>query len=98
MTSVVGLDDRGDRVMMAVDPSRTVRALSLDVQPLGDGAYIVSGGAEPHQVTTSEEPWRCDCMDAQYGRGACKHAVAVYFARRLAPAVRDALRAAVGSA
>ena len=79
MTSVVDLDERGDRVMMAIDPSRVRRSLELDVQPLGDGAYIVSGGAEPHHVTTSEKPWRCDCMDAAYRRDVrCKHVLSAY--------------------
>ena len=83
---------------MTLDPGRTRRALSLDVTELADSEYVATGGREPHTVATSERPWQCDCADARYGSaGRCKHTTAVYLAQRLHPAVRDALRSAVGA-
>ena len=81
--------------MTALDPGRTRKALRLNVEPLTDGEYVVSGGREPHTVTTSEVPWSCDCADARYHSGPCKHTTAVYFVRQLDHRVRDALRSAV---
>jgi hypothetical protein len=80
---------------MSVDPARVRRALSLNVTELADSEYLVTGGAAEHVVRASRRPWRCDCLDATYGSGACKHAVAVYLERQLAPAVRKALRSVV---
>ena len=80
---------------MQCDPARVRRALSLHVEQLGDGVFRVSGGREPHSVTTSELPWECDCRDAAYRHDVrCKHTTAVYLAQRLHPSVRDALRRA----
>lgn len=84
--------------MTVLDPGRTRRALSLRVEPLIDGEYVVSGGREPHTVTTSTRPWACDCRDATYRPDVrCKHTTAVYFDRQLAGTVRDALRSALGA-
>ena len=81
-----------------VDPSRLLRALGLKVETLGPDTYRVTGGREPHTVTTDKVPWRCDCADAAYRPGTrCKHVVAVYFARQLAAPVHQALRTAMGA-
>jgi hypothetical protein len=76
---------------VSLDPARVVRALALDVQPLGAGAWRVSGGSEPHVVRGS----RCTCADALYRRSVCKHVLAIHL-HRLDGRVRDALREAVG--
>ena len=93
---------------MTLDVGRTRRALRLHVERLTDSEYLITGGAESHTVDTTEVPWSCDCLDSFYrpsvslygGRhfGPCKHTTAVYFARQLAPAVRDALASVVGTA
>jgi hypothetical protein len=72
---------------VSVDPARVARALHLDVEPLGPGAYRVSGGREPHVVRGTD----CDCADARFHRGPCKHRIAIHVAT-LHPAVRSALR------
>jgi len=77
-----------------VDPGRTRRALSLQVEELEDGAFLVSGGAQPHVV----QGRRCDCTDAVYFGGPCKHRMAVYLHRQLDARVRAALLQAVGAA
>jgi hypothetical protein len=72
-----------------VDPARLRRALGLEVEPLGPGAYRVSGGSAPHVVRGRE----CDCADARFNGGQpCKHRAAAYLFRTLHPAVRAALR------
>ena len=73
--------------MLMLDPARVQRALALDVEPIVDG-YLVTGGAEPHVVRGRE----CDCLDARFHRGPCKHRVATYLHRQLDERVRDALR------
>ena len=81
-----------------VDPGRLLRALDLEVETLGSALYRVTGGGEPHTVTTDNVPWRCDCPDGTYRPGIrCKHVVAVYFARQLAAPVRRAPRQSVGA-
>ena len=85
------------RSMMAIDVGRTRRALSLDVEPLGDGAFRVRGGAAEHVVEHDGDGWRCDCPDSQFNGGVCKHRVARYLHDRLDSRVRDALAAAVGA-
>lgn len=84
--------------MTTLDPARVARSLNLNVEPLEDGAYVVSGGQEPHRVDTTEAPWSCDCRDAAFRAVRCKHTTAVYFDRQLAGTVRDALRSALGAA
>ena len=90
-----------------LDVGRTRRALSLHVEQLSDSEYVITGGAQSHTVTTSEIPWRCDCLDSFYRPsvslqgiadfGPCKHALATYLVRQLAPAIRAALLSAVGA-
>ncbi len=76
----------------SVDPRRVRRALELHTEDLGDGSYLVTGGAAPHVVQRGV----CDCPDEHYGRsGACKHRLAVYLARQIHPRVLEALRAAI---
>ena len=69
-----------------VDPARTRRALALQVEELEDGAYRVTGGSEPHVVRGRT----CDCPDAIYFAGPCKHRTAVYLHRQLDRRVRVA--------
>lgn len=81
---------------LTLDVGRTRRALRLHVEHVGDGRHRVTGGTAEHVVDTSEIPWTCDCMDAAFRPDArCKHMLATYFVRQLAPAVRVALRSAV---
>jgi len=63
-----------------MDTFRLSRAVHLDVEELGAGAWGVSGGAEPHVVTMGEDgALSCDCTDYEMHRGAigCKHVLAV---------------------
>ena len=54
------------------------RALSLTVEDLGDGAFCVTGGWEPHWVHLYDPQIpRCDCLDLEVRRRLCKHLVAV---------------------
>jgi hypothetical protein len=50
---------------------------AIQVEPLGGGAYRVSGGAAPHVVQLGQDVARCDCADFAYRRHACKHLRAV---------------------
>ena len=81
-----------------IDPGRVRRARSLDVTELTDSEYVVSGGREPHTVARDGDSGTCDCADAHYRRGPCKHTVAVHLHRRLDRRVIDALSVAVGAA
>ena len=73
--------------MTVVDPGRTRRALSLQVEDLKDDCFRVTGGARPHVVRGRH----CDCTDALYHDGPCKHRMAVYLYRQLDVRVRVAL-------
>ena len=84
--------------MTTLDPGRTRKALSLHVEPLEDGRYRVVGGAAEHRVNLTGAGWRCDCADARFNGGVCKHRVARYLSERLDSRVLDALRSAVGIA
>jgi len=66
--------------MTALPITRLERALALEVEPLGDGRVLVTGGAGPHVVDL--ESATCDCDDFRMRgeefrlRGAefaCKH-------------------------
>lgn len=70
-----------------IDPYRLRRSLDLKVQRLNRNEYRITGGLEPHQVTTATSPWQCDCMDYQRGN-ECKHLLAVRNFRRDEPVVR----------
>ena len=76
--------------MTTLDPARVARALTLDVETIDDG-YRVTGGSEPHVVRLSGQRWLCDCADALYNAGVCKHRLAVHLARQLDHRVREAL-------
>jgi hypothetical protein len=70
---------------------RLARAVHLNVQPLGDGRYRVSGGRDPHTVETQPAP-SCNCMDALYRPAErCAHRLAVAL-HRGHPRVLAALR------
>lgn len=79
-----------------IDPGRLLRALRLEVERLRPGCYRVTGGDEPHLVQVGDDGrWACDCTDSAMRPSAvCKHRLAVYVWRRLAPSVRAALVAA----
>ena len=83
--------------MTPLDVGRVRRSLALHVTELADGRFRVTGGRQPHHVDTVQVPWLCDCADARFHPGPCKHATAVYFVRQLAQPVRDALRSAVSA-
>ena len=82
---------------MTLDPQRLVRALSLTVDKIERGAYVVTGGSEPHAVRPVGSGWECDCVDSRYHAGVCKHRLAAYLHRRLDRRVLEALRVAVSS-
>jgi helicase len=63
-----------------VDHYRFTRALSLTVTTVGEHAYRVTGGSEPHAVTVAGEQVTCDCADAAK-ENVCKHALAVRLKR-----------------
>jgi len=69
---------RGDWVLDwrgGIDPVRLTRAVSLRVVPEA-GAFRVSGGERPHQVSGSvSSGWTCDCEDHVRHR-RCKHVLA----------------------
>jgi hypothetical protein len=50
---------------------------ALTVTDLGDGLHVVSGGAEPHEVTLRGGAAACDCADHVYRKRECKHIAAV---------------------
>jgi hypothetical protein len=79
-----------------IDPARLLRALCLEVEPLGRGRYQVRGGRAPHVVLVgSQGRWACNCHDAAMRPSIrCKHVLSVYLVRQLAPPVRAALREA----
>ena len=82
--------------MTAIDPGRLARSLYLDVRPLHDGdVYEVSGGASPHVVRSTADGLVCDCADARFYRGECKHALAVTLWRGLDSRMLQALAVAV---
>jgi helicase len=59
----------------AIDPYRLRRALELKVRSQG-GLFHVSGGLEPHRVTSGRHGLACDCLDFEQGK-VCKHILAV---------------------
>jgi ATP-dependent DNA helicase len=63
-----------------VDPYRLRRALELKVCRQGDG-FVVSGGLEPHRVTSESENLACDCADFAKGH-TCKHVLAARLHRK----------------
>ena len=84
--------------MKALDVGRLTRSLDLDVEHVGGGRYRVSGGTDEHVVRADERPWQCDCRDAAYRPDVrCKHILGTYLHRQLVPAVRAALRSALGA-
>jgi hypothetical protein len=58
--------------------ARLVRALELEVLPLGLDAWRVTGGAGSHLVTMSTG---CDCPDRAMRGPTCKHELAVMLGR-----------------
>ena len=80
---------------MTLDPQRLARALTLTVDPIENDTYVVTGGSEPHGVRPVGDGWECDCEDAKYNDGPCKHRMAVYLSRRLDSRILTALALAV---
>lgn len=61
-----------------IDPYRLRRALELDIDHASAEILRISGGAEPHKVTVTEDAFRnrtyaCDCADFGKGNVNCKH-------------------------
>ena len=81
----------------AIDPGRVLRALGFKVARLGPASFRVTGGSTAHKVRLHErDRWACDCSDAAFRPSQrCKHLIAVYLWRQLAPPVREALRQAL---
>jgi len=83
----------------SLDPARLLRALGLAVTRKSARSYRVIGGETPHLVHLGRSGWVCDYADSIYRRGeVCKHRLAVYMARQLTPAVREALQRLVEAA
>lgn len=61
---------------LEVDPYRLRRAKELNVAPLKDNLWQVTGGLEPHRVDQAENGLHCDCHDFAKGN-TCKHILAV---------------------
>jgi hypothetical protein len=60
-----------------VDSQRLERCLGLEVEPIGPGRYVVTGGDEPHWVDLySRFVPRCDCGDHLWRERICKHILA----------------------
>jgi hypothetical protein len=62
----------------SVDPYRLRRSLELRVDHLSAEVIRLSGGAEPHTVSVTENAIRarsysCDCADFAKGHSQCKH-------------------------
>jgi hypothetical protein len=76
-----------------IDPTRLVRALQLEAQPLGDGRWRVTGAVSLHTVDLNgRNGGGCDCGDATYRQTTCKHELAA----RLAAGDGEVLRAVRG--
>jgi hypothetical protein len=60
-----------------IDLERLARAVHLDVEQIGNGAFMVSGGSRAHVVSKDS---MCDCEDARRRRGHCKHQLRVALA------------------
>jgi hypothetical protein len=60
-----------------VDLDRLERSLGLHGERVGDGRYLVTGGAQDHWVDlyTTGHP-RCDCGDHLWRERICKHILA----------------------
>lgn len=60
-----------------VEAGRLERCLGLEVEPIGPGQYLVTGGAEEHWVDLrSRLLTRCDCGDHLWRERICKHILA----------------------
>lgn len=60
-----------------VEHGRLERCLGLEVEPIGPGQYLVTGGAEEHWVDLrSRLVTRCDCGDHLWRERICKHILA----------------------
>jgi len=77
-----------------LDPARLRRALFLEAEPAGPGAWIVSGGAAVHRVEEHRGRLTCDCIDHAVRGGACKHIVRALLCP-LHPVILAALRTLV---
>lgn len=61
---------------LALDTSRLARAVHLEAERIGNGAWTVSGGAGLHHVVSADAT-SCDCENYRLRGGPCKHALAV---------------------
>jgi hypothetical protein len=60
-----------------VEAGRLERCLGLEVELIGPGQYLVTGGTEPHWVDLRERLLtRCDCGDHLWRERVCKHILA----------------------
>lgn len=66
-----------------MDAARLARAVYLDAHRVRPGRWVVTGGAEPHDVTVDAGGvWRCDCADFSLRAGVgCKHVLRVRLTR-----------------
>jgi len=71
--------------MAFVDPGRLQRAIHLQVGRQPDGSWLVTGGTAPHRVAAIDGGLVCDCADAGYRPGPCKHRLRVQLGRLGAP-------------
>lgn len=60
-----------------IEPGRLERCLGLNVEHVGRGRYLITGGTEPHWVDLrSALVPRCDCGDHLWRERICKHILA----------------------
>jgi helicase len=79
-----------------IDPYRLRRALELEIDHASAELLRISGGAEPHRVTVTEDAFRnptyaCDCADFGKGTANCKHILRARLEHN-DPALLDLLR------
>ena len=77
--------ENAEEAMAFVDPGRLQRAIHLHVGRQEDGSWLVTGGTAPHRVVAIGGDLRCDCEDAGYRPGPCKHRLRVQLGRLGAP-------------
>lgn len=65
---------------IGIDPYRLRRALDLKVNPQALHSFIVTGGLEPHLVSSQNDQLYCDCPDFHNGN-QCKHCLAILLSK-----------------
>ena len=76
-----------------IDSARLARAIHLDIEPLGEHEYRITGGQGMHVVALKAPPeLECDCADYVLRATVCKHLLRALLAegdREVIEALRD---------